>query len=150
MEPLTTNSTTSSEKLSEICEEAKNAGLVIRYDTIVYRDQEINFLSDVTGEECWAQWNGELIDLGKHNLYYKEDMCKFIDRRLDFITDFRDCPNYVGAVLEYFNNGGYRDVRLLYKGRIIKIFLIAGEVCETLLIERARETLFYSGLLENC
>ena len=39
-------------------------GLVVRYDTIRYRDQEVNFLSDPSGVQCFAQWKGKLIDLG--------------------------------------------------------------------------------------
>lgn len=133
----------------QACDEARQLGLVIRYDTIEYRDQEINFLSDVSGVQCFAQWQGELIDLGINNIFYKEDMCKFIDRRLDLITEFRDSPNFVGAKLEYFRNGDYRDIRLLYKGRILKVFLVAGEVNETFLISESKKILINSGLLEE-
>ena len=137
------------EQSLEICKEAIEAGLVVRYDTIYYRDQEINFLSDPAGVQCFAQWNGQLIDLGLNNIYYKEDMCKFIDRQLDLITDFRDSHNFVGARLEYFHNGDYRDIRLSYKGRLIKVFLVAGPVDETLLISESKKILFNSGLLES-
>ena len=131
----------------EISNEAKSLGLVVRYDTIKYRDQEINFLSDPSGVQCFAQWNNQLIDLGLNNIYYKEDICKFIDRQLDLITNFRDCPNFVGAKLEYFHNGDYRDIRLSYQGRILKIFLVAGPVNETWLISESRKILSNSGLL---
>ena len=139
----------SSEQSYEICKDAKALGLVVRYDTIKYRGQEINFLSDPVGVQCFAQWNNQLIDLGLNNIYYKEDMCKFIDRQLDLITDFRDCPNFVGAKLEYFNNGDYRDIRLSFKGRIIKIFLVAGSVDETWVISESKKILINSGLLED-
>ena len=138
---------TSSEQSYEISKEAKALGLVVRYDTIRYRDQEINFLSDPAGVRCYAQWNSQLIDLGLNNIYYKEDMCKFIDRQLDLITDFRDSPNFVGAKLEYFHNGDYRDIRLSYQGRILKIFLVAGPVDETWLISESKKIIFNSGLL---
>lgn len=138
---------TSSEQYYEISDEAKSRGLVVRYDTIKYRDQEINFLSDPSGVQCFAQWNSQLIDLGLNNIYYKEDVCKFIDRQLDLITDFRDCPNFVGAKLEYFHNGDYRDIRLSYQGRILKIFLVAGSVNETWLISESKKILLNSGLL---
>ena len=130
----------------EISDEAKSLGLVIRYDTIKYRDQEVNILSDPSGVQCFAQWNKQLIDLGLNNIYYKEDVCKFIDRQLDLITDFRDCPNFVGAKLEYFHNGDYRDIRLSYLGRILKIFLVAGHVNETLVISESKKILLNSGL----
>jgi hypothetical protein len=133
--------TTNSEQSFEISKEAKRLGLVVRYDTIRYRDQEINFLSDPSGVQCFAQWRGKLVDLGLNNIYYKEDMCKFVDRELDLITDFRNCPDFVGAKLEYFHNGDFRDVRLCYKGRILKVFLVAGEVNETFLISESMRIL---------
>lgn len=134
---LTTDSMTNSELSFEICDEAKHLGLVVRYDTIEYRGEELNFLSSVDGVQCFAQWRGTLVDLGLNNIYYKEDMCKFIDRELDLITDFRDCPNFVGAKLEYFHNGDYRDIRLVYRGRILKVFLVAGSVDETFVISES-------------
>ena len=147
MEQSITVSQTSLEQLSETSNKPEDLGLVVRYDTITYRDQEINFLSDPAGVQCFAQWNGELVDLGLNNTYYKEDMCKFIDRRLDLITDFRDSPNFIGAKLEYFHNGDYRDIRLTYQGRILKVFLVAGPVDETWLISESKKIIFNSGLL---
>jgi hypothetical protein len=141
--------TTNSELSFEISKEAESAGLIIRYDTIRYRDQEVNFLSDVSGIQCFAQWNNQLIDLGLNNIYYKEDMCRFIDRQLDLITDFRNSPDFIGAKLEWFHNGDYRDIRLSYKGRTLKIFLVAGNVDETLVISESKKILRNSGLLEE-
>jgi hypothetical protein len=132
-----------------VCDSAKQFGLVVRYDTIEYRGETVNFLSDPSGHECWAQWNGRLIDLGLNNIYYKEIMCKVIDNYLDLITDFRNCPDFTGARLEYFHNGDFRDVRLSYKGRILKIFLVAGEPDETFLITESERILRTSGLLDN-
>lgn len=133
----------------ETSKEAYQLNLVVRYDTIEYRGETVNFLSDPSGVQCFAKWNNELIDLGLNNIHYKEDICRFIDRKLDLITDFRDCPNFVGAKLEYFHNGDYRDIRLLYKGRIIKCFLVTGEVDEIALISEAIKILNNSGLLED-
>lgn len=133
----------------EISKEAKQLGLVVRYDTIEYRGEEINFLSSVDGVQCFAQWRGKLVDLGLNNIYYKEDICKFIDRQLDLITDFRDCSDFVGAKLEYFHNGDFRDIRLCYKGRIIKCFLVIGSVDEKRLIDESVKILRASGLLDE-
>jgi hypothetical protein len=143
------NSTTNSEQLFEISKEALDAGLVVRYDTIEYRGETIDFLSSVDGVQCFAQWQGELIDLGLNNIYYKEDLCRFIDRRLDLITDFRDSPNFVGAKLEYFQNGDFRDIKLSYRGRILKIFLVAGLVNEIALISESEKILRTFGLLDE-
>ena len=136
-----------SELSFEICDEARQLGLVVRYDTIKYRDQEINFLSDPSGVQCFAQWRGQLVDLGLNNIYYKEDMCKYVDRTLDLITDFRNRPDFAGAKLEYFRNGDFRDIRFSYKGRILKVFLVVGPVNETLLISESERILRNSGLL---
>ena len=141
--------TTNSGLSFEIYKEALEAGYALRYDSISYRGEEINFLSDVSGVKCVAQWRGQLVDLGMCNIYYKEDMCRFVDHQLDLITDFRNCPDFVGAKLEYFHNGDYRDIRLTYKGRTLKVFLVAGEVDETLLISESKKILKFSGLLEE-
>lgn len=136
-------------KSSEISKEARQLGLVIRYDTIEYRGERIQFLSDPPGTQCFAQWRDKLIDLGLNNIYYKEDACRFIDRELDLITDFRDCLDFAGAKLEYFHNGEFRDIRLCYKGRILKIFLVAGEINEISLISECERILRSSGLLDE-
>ena len=149
MELLTVDSQMNLEQSFEICDEAKQLGLVIRYDSIEYRGEEINFLSSVDGVQCFAQCRGKLIDLGLNNIYYKEDICKYVDRELDLISDFRNCPNFTGAKLEYFNNSGFRDIRLCYRGRILKVFLVAGEVSETFLISESIKILSNSGLLEQ-
>jgi hypothetical protein len=140
---------TNLEQSFEICDEAKRLGLVVRYDTIEYRGETINFLSEPMGVQCWAQWRGKLVDLGLNNIYYKEDICKFVDRELDLITDFRNSPNFIGAKLEYFHNGDFRDIRLLYKGRVLKVFLVAGHVNETFLISESERILRTSGLLDE-
>lgn len=128
---------------------SNTSNLVVRYDTITYRGHEIEFLSDPAGVQCFGKCNNWLVDLGLNNIYYKEDMCRFIDRQLDLITDFRDSPNFVGAQLSYFNNNGYRDIRLSYKGRILKIFLVAGPVDEPFVISESEKILINSGLLED-
>lgn len=149
MEQLTADLPMSLEQSFEISNEAKRLGLVVRYDTIEYREEEINFLSDPMGVECWAQWRGKLVDLGLNNIYYKEDMCRYVDRELDLITDFRNCPDFAGAKLEYFHNGDFRDIRLVYKSRILKIFLVAGPVNENFLISESEKMLRKSGLLDE-
>ena len=149
MEQLTIGLQTNLEQLYKNSDEVKQLGLVIRYDEIEYRNESVKFLSDASGVQCFAQWRGKLVDLGLNNIYYREDMCKYIDRELDLITDFHNCPDFVGAKLEYFHNGDFRDIRLSYRGRILKIFLVAGEVNETWIISEAERILRTSGLLDQ-
>ena len=124
-------------------------GLPVRYDEIEYRGYTIEFLSDPAGVQCFGKCKDWLVDLGLNNQAYKEDMCRFLDRQLDLITEFRDSPNFAGAQLTYFNNNGYRDIKLSYKGRLIKCFLVAGPVDETWVISESKKILLSSGLLEN-
>jgi hypothetical protein len=133
----------------EISKEASDAGYALRYESISYRGEEVNFLSDVSGVKCVAQWRGKLYDLGMCNIYYKEDMCRIVDRLLDLITDFPSQSEFSGARLEYFRNGDFRDIRLTYRGRILKVFLVAGPVDETFLISESERLLLKSGLLED-
>lgn len=142
------DSTMNLERSYEISDAALDRGAVIKYETISYRGQEVNFLADVTGTHCYAQWGERIIDLGTHNLHYKDDMCRFIDRHLDLISDFRNSPDFAGAKLEYFHNGDYRDIRLTYRGRILKVFLVVDKVNETFLISESERILRNSGLLE--
>lgn len=134
---------------SETYKEAYDQGLILYYGLIKYRGYDVQFLSDLEGVHCCACWNGQIIDLGLNNIYYKEDACRFIDRQLDLITTFPEFPELSGAQLEWFNNEGYRDIRLKYRGRIIKVFLVVGNVNETFLISESRNMLLQSGLLEN-
>jgi hypothetical protein len=132
-----------SEQLSE------TSRISIRHSVIEYRDQTIEFILNPDGHQVFAKWRDQQIDLGLDNIYYKEDMCRFVDRVLDLITTFPKSPELQGAKLEYFRNGDYRDIRLSYKGRILKVFLVAGEVNEIYLISESEKILINSGLLEE-
>lgn len=132
-----------SEQSSEI------SRISIRHSVIEYRGQTIEFILNPDGHQVFAKWREQQIDLGLDNIYYKEDMCRFVDRTLDLITTFPKSPELQGAKLEYFCNGGNRDIRLSYKGRILKVFLVAGSVNETLLISESEKILINSGLLEE-
>lgn len=123
----------------------------VRYDTITYRGQEINFLSDPAGVRCAGQWGDFIVELGLNNIYYKEDMCRFVDRRLDLITTFPKSPELQGAKLEWFRNGDCRDIRLSYRGRILKVFLVRSSTLVDIesLIKESESLLYKSGLLEE-
>ena len=138
----------SNQSLDPLLHRSDTKGLPVRYDAITYRDHNIEFLSDPAGVQCFGKCKDWLVDLGLNNISYKEDMCRFIDRQLDLITDFRDSPDFAGARLEYFHNGDYRDIRLVYMGRILKVFLVAGPVNETWVISESKKILLNSDLLE--
>ena len=146
---ISLNTLTNLNNLDRLSSHSDLNGLPVRYDEIEYRGYSIEFLSDPAGVQCFGKCNDWLVDLGLNNIYYKEDMCRYIDRQLDLITDFRDSPNFAGAKLEYFHNGDYRDIKLSYYGRILKIFLVAGPVDETWIISESKKILINSGLLED-
>ena len=50
-----------------------------------------------------------------------------IDDLLDTITRFDQFQNISGAKLTWFQNGKYRDIKLTYRGRLLKVFLVADE-----------------------
>ena len=56
------------EQSFEICDEAKRLGLVVRYDTIEYRGETINFLSEPMGVECLHSGEGSCRP-GLNNIY---------------------------------------------------------------------------------
>ena len=122
---------------------------LIKYEVISYRDKTVEFLSDISGDYYFARIDGELVDLGYHPVATKETIQKFIDRRLDLITEFRDYPDLEGSILTYFNNGGFRDIVLKYKGRLLKIFIVTGSVDEIWLISESVRILRTSGLLDE-
>ena len=129
---------------------SETSKISIRHSIIKYRGETIEFILDPDGHQVFAKWQDQQIDLGLDNIYYKEDMCRFIDRKLDLITTFPKSPEFQGAQLEWFNNEGYRDVRLKYKGRVLKIFLtISNNINEPSLISESERILLMSGLLEE-
>lgn len=148
MVPLVTDLEKSSSGSSETCNFDNYR--YIKYEVINYRGQTLEILSDLPGDNFYAKLNDEIIYLGYHNINYKEDLCRLIDRKLDLITTFQFDTALRGAQLSYFNNNGYRDIKLTYKGRLLKVFLTNGStVDETSVISEAARLLRSSGLLEN-
>lgn len=118
-------------------------------DYINYRGYEFEIHIDKTGDCLYTTFEGNRIYFGIGNFNYKQDIEAFVDRKLDVISEFSEYPEMLGAELRYFNNGGYRDIKLTYKGRIIKCYLIAGKINKRRLIQQACGTLHKSGLLEE-
>lgn len=148
MAPLATDLEKSSSGSFETCNSDNYR--YIKYEVIDYRGQVVEILSDLPGDNFYAKLNDEIIYLGYHNINYKEDLCRLIDRKLDLITTFQFDTELRGAQLSYFNNNGYRDIKLTYKGRLLKVFLTNGStVNETSVISEAARLLRSSGLLEN-
>lgn len=109
-------------------------------DSLTYRDITVNFYEDCLGHQVFAIWKDKVIEFGAHNTLYQEDMKLIIDDHLDTISRFSNNPLFYGAKLLYFQNGDHRDIKLVYKKRILKIYLTTVENDLTSIIEDA-ETL---------
>ena len=110
-------------------------------DHLDYRGYSLDFFEDPLGSQIYTIWRGKRLNFGSDNFGYKTDMQQVIDRAEDLITRFPQDPRLRGSELSWFNNGGSRDVRLSYQGRILKIYLVAGQVDETFLISDAKDVL---------
>ena len=106
-------------------------------DSMTYRGIAVNFYEDCIGHQVVTMWKGKVIEFGEYNTVYQYDMKMIIDDHLDSITRFSDYPELYGAKLEYFQNGNFRDIRLMYRGRLLKCFLITNTVDEKKIIEES-------------
>lgn len=106
-------------------ENLKKYGVPI--DTLEYRGFKVNLYEDRLGRQLVAIWQNQLLELGRDNTVYQDDLRMVIDDYLDTISRFEDYPNLHGSKLEYFQNAGFRDARLIYKGRVLKIYTICNE-----------------------
>lgn len=90
-------------------------------ETYTYRGISVDIYNDDYGQQFYCTLFGEEVGFGAFNLNYREDLEYLIDEKLDVITRF---PKFRGSSLRWFDNGGYRDIKLVYKQRILKIFLV--------------------------
>lgn len=93
-------------------------------ETYTYRGISVDIYNDDYGQQFYCTLFGEEVGFGAFNLNYREDLEYLIDEKLDVITRFPKSPRFRGACLRWFNNGEYRDIKLTYKQRILKIFLV--------------------------
>lgn len=106
-------------------EELQKFGVVL--DTLDYRGMHLDFYEDYSGHQVITIWENKIYEFGAYNTMYKDDAKLLIDEKLDTITRFENDPFSFGAKLEYFENAGSRDIRLLYRGRLLKIYLSPSE-----------------------
>lgn len=87
-------------------------------DSLDYRGFHLDFFT-FDNQQIFAVFNATKLDLGICNNDYKEDAIKMIDARLDLICLFSP-----GGKLMWFQNGSARDIKLDYKNRVLKIWLV--------------------------
>lgn len=96
-------------------------------DTLEYRGIRVDFYMDPMGNQVWTFWDGRPLGFGTDNWNYKDDVKELIDDLLDTITRFDQFQEITGAKLTWFQNGDYRDIKLTYRGRLLKVFLVVDE-----------------------
>ena len=101
-------------------ENLKQFGIPI--DHLSYRGFDIDFYEDVSGQQLVAIWKNKIFEFGVYNTQAREDMKLIINEHLDTITRFEEQPAFYGAKLERFQNAGFSDIRLVYRGRLLKVW----------------------------
>lgn len=96
-------------------------------DSFTYRGITVDFYEDCLGHQVVTMWKDKVIEFGVYNTVYQDDMKLIIDDHLDTITRFKDQPELYGSKLTWFQNGSFRDIKLVYKGRILKVYLNINE-----------------------
>jgi hypothetical protein len=111
-------------------------------DTLDYRGVHVEFFVDPIGHQMFALTSSGLMEFGEYNNMYRSDAAALIDDQLDTITRFREYPEFHGAKLSRFQNGDHCDVKLTYRGRIVKVYLTSpGEHPKNELVSDALEYL---------
>lgn len=93
-------------------------------ETYTYRGISVDIYNDDFGQQFYCTLFGEEVGFGAFNLNYRDDLAYLIDEKLDVITRFPRSPKFHGSCLRWFDNGGHRDIKLTYRQRILKVFLV--------------------------
>ena len=96
-------------------------------DSMTYRGISVDFYEDCLGHQVVTMWKDKVIEFGVYNTVYQDDMKLIIDDHLDTITRFKDQPELYGSKLTWFQNESFRDIKLVYKGRLLKVYLNINE-----------------------
>lgn len=112
-------------------------------DSMTYRGISVDFYEDCLGHQVVTMWKDKVIEFGTYNTVYQDDMKLIIDDYLDTITRFSEEPKFQWSKLTWFQNGDFRDIKLLYKNRILKIYTDVDENDLISIIDDARTTLTY-------
>ena len=112
-------------------------------DSMTYRGISVDFYEDCLGHQVVTMWKDKVIEFGTYNTVYQDDMKLIIDDHLDTITRFPEDPKFQWSKLTWFQNGKFRDIKLLYKNRILKIYTDIDENDLFSIIDDARTTLTY-------
>ena len=111
-------------------------------ETFTYRGITVDCYEDRLGHQVVFPWRGKVIELGEYNTVYQDDIKLIIDDHLDTITRFSDFPELYGSKLTWFQNGSFSDIKLVSRGRILKVYINPDENDLFSIIEDAKRTLY--------
>ena len=111
-------------------------------ETFTYRGITVDCYEDRLGHQVVFPWRGKVVELGEYNTVYQDDIKLIIDDYLDTITRFSDFPELYGSKLTWFQNGSFSDIKLVYRGRILKVYINPDENDLFSIIEDAKRTLY--------
>ena len=111
-------------------------------ETFTYRGITVDCYEDRLGHQVVFPWKGKVVELGEYNTVYQDDIKLIIDDYLDTITRFSDFPELYGSKLTWFQNGSFSDIKLVYRGRILKVYINPDENDLFSIIEDAKRTLY--------
>lgn len=111
-------------------------------ETFTYRGITADCYEDRLGHQVVFPWKGKVVELGEYNTVYQDDIKLIIDDHLDTITRFSDFPELYGSKLTWFQNGSFSDIKLVYRGRILKVYINPDENDLFSIIEDAKRTLY--------
>jgi hypothetical protein len=137
----------SSEKLSKTSNLETNLKQIhlseswVPLDSMTYRGITVNFYEDCIGHQVVTMWKDKVIEFGVYNTVYQDDMKMIIDDHLDTITRFSEYPEFHGSKLTWFQNGSFLDVKLLYRGRVLKVYTNVDENDLFWMVDDARKVL---------
>lgn len=111
-------------------------------ESFTYRGITVDCYEDCLGHQVVFPWRGKVIELGEYNTVYQDDIRLILDDYLDTLTRFSEYPELYGSKLTRFQNGSFSDIKLVYRGRILKIYINPDENDLFSIIEDAKRTLY--------
>ena len=111
-------------------------------ETFTNRGITVDCYEDRLGHQVVFPCRGKVVELGEYNTVYQDDIKLIIDDHLDTITRFSDFPELYGSKLTWFQNGSFSDIKLVYRGRILKVYINPDENDLFSIIEDAKRTLY--------
>ena len=111
-------------------------------ESFTYRGITVDCYEDCLGHQVVFPWRGKVIELGEYNTVYQDDIRMILDDYLDTITRFSEHSELYGSKLTRFQNGSFSDIKLVYRGRILKVYINPNENDLFSIIEDAKRLLY--------